>query len=146
MICAVTDAEEGHRALELSARLSERLDMRLVLVHAAEHSGESGESVKIKGDQEGGDRLLARLAAQYGVADMAEQRSAVGEPASLIGQIAAEEAADVIVIGARAGGRWRRRLQCELASQLASETSVPVLIAPLGARTQKPVAKNRSRR
>jgi len=151
MICAVTDTEEGRGALELSAKLSERLGMRLVLVHAAEgvspvRSSGGSESVTIKGNREGGAGILARLAAQYGVADVAEQRSAVGEPASLIGQIATEEAADVIVIGARASGRLRRRLQCGLASQLASETSVPVLIAPLGARTQTPVAKNGSRR
>jgi nucleotide-binding universal stress UspA family protein len=148
MICAVTDTEEGHGALELSARLSERLGMRLVLVHAAEDSGngEYGESLTMKGRREGGVRMLARLAAQYGVADIAEQRSAVGDPAALIAQIAAEEAADVIVIGARGRGRLRRRLWCKLASQLESETSVPVLIAPVGARIQKTVAMNGSRR
>jgi nucleotide-binding universal stress UspA family protein len=151
MICAVTDTEEGRRALELSAQLSERLGMRLVLVHAAEgvsplRYGADRESVTMKGNRESAVGLLSRLAAQYGVADVAEQRSAVGDPAALIGQIAAEEAADVIVIGARARGRWRRRLGCTLARQLESETSVPVLIAPLGAQIPKTVAMNGSRR
>jgi nucleotide-binding universal stress UspA family protein len=151
MICAVTDTEEGHRALELSAQLSKRLGMRLVLVHAAEgvpplRNRAGGESVTMKGNRADGVGLLARLAAQYGLADVAEQRSAVGDPAALIGQIAAEEAADVIVIGARARGPLRRRLQCSLASLLESETSVPVLIAALGDRTPKLVARNGSRR
>ena len=151
MICAVADTEEGRRALELSAQLSKRLGLRLVLVHAAKgapplRNRAGGESATMKGDRDDGVGLLARLAAQYGLADVAEQRSAVGDPAALIGQIAAEEAADVIVIGARARGPLRRRLQCSLASQLESETSVPVLIAPLGDRTQKLVAKNGSRR
>jgi nucleotide-binding universal stress UspA family protein len=151
MICGVNDTEEGRRALELSAQLSERLGMRLVLVHAAEGisplgDGDGGESVTMKGDREGGFRLLAQLAAEYGVADSAEQRPVVGDPAALIGQIAAEEAADVIVIGARARGRLRRRLECRLADQLASETPVPVLIAPLRPRTRKIVAMNGSRR
>jgi nucleotide-binding universal stress UspA family protein len=140
MVCAVTDTEEGRGALGLSAQLSKRLGMRLVLVHAAEgvsplRNGRRGESVMMEGKREGGVRLLARLAAQYGVADIAEQRSAVGDPAALIGQIAAEEAADVIGIGAGARGRLRGCLQCGLARQLESETSVPVLIAPV--RTQK---------
>ena len=124
MICAVTDTEEGRGALELSAQLSERLGMRLVLVHAASEASGNGEAG-------------AQLAARYDVADIAEQRSAVGDPAALIAQIAAEEAADVLVIGARARGRWRRRLWCKLANQLESETSVPVLIAPVGPRIQK---------
>jgi nucleotide-binding universal stress UspA family protein len=149
LVCAVTDTEEGRGSLELSARLSERLGMRLVLVHAADEvssNGEAGESVTMKGNREDGVRLLARLAAQYDVADIAEQRSAVGDPAALIAQIAAEEAADVIVIGARGRGRWRRRFGCTLARQLESETSVPVLIAPLGAQIQKTVAIDGSRR
>ena len=137
MICAVTDTEEGRGALELSAQLSKRLGLRLVLVHAAKgapplRNRAGGESATMKGDRDDGVGLLARLAAQYGVADIAEQRSAVGDPAALIGQIAAEEAADVIVIGARARGRLRGRLHYGLARQLESETSVPVLIAPVG--------------
>jgi nucleotide-binding universal stress UspA family protein len=151
MICGVNDTEEGRGALELSARLSEGLGMRLVLVHAVEGisplgDGGGGESVTMKGNREGGLRLLARLAAEYGVADSAEQRSIVGDPAALIGQIAAEEAADVIVIGARARGRLRRGLECRLADQLESETPVPVLIAPLRPRIRKMVAINSSRR
>jgi nucleotide-binding universal stress UspA family protein len=59
----------------------------------------------------------------------AARRVAVGDPAGLLGQIAAEEAADVIVVGARARG-WRRRLDTRLADELESETPVPVLIAP----------------
>ena len=47
----------------------------------------------------------------------------------MLGQIAAEEAADVIVVGARARG-WRRRLDSSLAAELETETPVPVVIAP----------------
>ena len=48
----------------------------------------------------------------------------------LIGRIAAEEGADLIVVGARARGRLRRGLDGRLAYQLGSETPGPVLIAP----------------
>jgi nucleotide-binding universal stress UspA family protein len=70
------------------------------------------------------------LAAEHSVARSAEQRSAVGDPAALLGQIAAEEAADVIVVGSRERGRLRRRLESRFARQLATETPVPVVIAP----------------
>jgi nucleotide-binding universal stress UspA family protein len=88
----------------------------------------------MKANREGAARLLARLAAEYGVADRAERHSGFGNAAALIGQIAAEEAADLIVVGARLSGRMRRGLESRLAEQLASETPVPVLIAPPRAR------------
>jgi nucleotide-binding universal stress UspA family protein len=47
----------------------------------------------------------------------------------LLGQIAAEEAADVIVVGAPVRG-WRKRLESRLADELGAETPVPVVIAP----------------
>ncbi|MGH3113323.1 MAG: universal stress protein [Gaiellaceae bacterium] len=136
IVCGVTDSEEGRCALEAAAELSERLGLRLVLVHVAEGiapldvNGVSSESVTTRADRERAARMGARLAAEHGVADSAEQRSAVGDPAALLGQIAAEEAADMIVLGARERGRLRRGLESRLARQLETETPVPVLIAP----------------
>lgn len=136
MVCGVTDSEEGHAALELGVELSQRLGLRLVLAHVAEGlasldgADEDNESVTTKGNRRGGELFLGRLAREYGVGESAECRVAVGEPALLVGQIAAEEAADVIVVGSRAR-RWPTRgLQSRLAERLESETSVPILIAP----------------
>jgi nucleotide-binding universal stress UspA family protein len=64
------------------------------------------------------------------VADHAECRVAAGDAGSLLGQIAAEGAADLIVVGARARRRLRRGLESRLAERLETETPVPVLIAP----------------
>jgi nucleotide-binding universal stress UspA family protein len=135
LVCAVTASEESAEALALSAELSERLGLRLVLAHAVNGIGEFGsedgvESVSMQADRQGAERRLARLAHEHGVAHRAEQRVAVGEPAALIGQIAAEEAADLIVVGSRARGRFRRGLESKLARQLETATPVPVLIAP----------------
>ena len=136
LVCGVNDSDDGRRALEMAVDLSERLGLRLVLAHisdgiapvASDADGE--ENVSTKGNREGAGPLLARLAAEYGVADRAERRSGSGDASALIGQIAAEEAADLIVVGARQRGRLRRGLESRLAEQLASDTSVPVLIAP----------------
>ena len=149
LVCAVTEGDERADALALAAELSERLGLRLVLAHAVNGIGEFGhgdgdESVSMKADRQGAERRLARLAEEHGVADRAERRVAVGDPAVLLGQIAAEEAADVIVIGARRG--WRKRLESRLADELESETPVPVLIAPPRTGKARPDAVNRGRR
>jgi nucleotide-binding universal stress UspA family protein len=136
IVCGVSDSDAGRGALTLAAELSKRLGLRLVLVHVADGippvdaNGEDSESVSTRADGQGAARLVARLAVEHGVADSAEQRSAVGDPAALLGQIAAEEAADMIVVGARARGRLRPGLESRLARALETATPVPVLIAP----------------
>jgi nucleotide-binding universal stress UspA family protein len=118
----------------MAVELSDRLGLRLVLAHARggiealDADADGAESVSMRANREGGARVLARLAAEYGIAESSERRSGTGDAATLIGQIAAEEAADVIVVGARKRGRLRRRLESRLAEQLQGETPVPVLI------------------
>ena|SRR5688500_2409926 len=136
LVCAVNDNDDGRTALEMSVGLSERLGLRLVLAYVSDGirpvaaDADGAESVTMKASREGSARLLGRLAAEYGVAESAERRSGTGDAAAVIGQIAAEEAADLIVVGARARGRLRRGLDWRLAEQLGSETPVPVVIAP----------------
>jgi nucleotide-binding universal stress UspA family protein len=140
MICGVDDNEESRGAVELGVELSERLGLRLVLAHVAQgfyphDAAEDGsESVTMKGDRIQAERLLVRLAEEYGITETAERRSGVGDRAALLGQIAAEEAADVILVGSRVRG-WRRRgLQSSLAEELKAATPVPILIAPPSSR------------
>ena len=140
LLCAVSDGEESADALELGAQVSERLGLRLVLAHAVDGIDgivDEDESVTMKANRQGAERRLARLAEAHGLAERAERRVAVGDPAALLGQIAAEEAADVIVVGAPARG-WRKRLESRLADELGTETPVPVLIAPRRTRRGNP--------
>ena len=136
ILCGVNDSEAGRGALELAAELGDRLGLRLVVAHVADGippldvDGEDGEGVTTRARREGAARVVARLAAEHGVAGRAEQRSAVGDPAALLAQIAAEEGADMIVVGSGARGRLRRRLDSRLARQLETATPVPVLIPP----------------
>jgi len=151
ILCGVTDTDEGRQALATAVELAERL--RLVLAHIAEGIGpldagtDGGESVTMKGGREGAEHLLARLADEYAVAGRAERRVAVGDAPSLLGQIAAEEAADLIVVGARTRGRLRRGIESRLADELETETPVPVVIAPPRLRQAwKTMAMNGARR
>jgi nucleotide-binding universal stress UspA family protein len=149
MICGVADSDEGRAAVELGVELSRRLGLRLVLAHVAQgfypqDAVEDGrESVAMKGDRVQAERLLVTLAEEYGIADTAERRSSVGDRAALLGQIAAEEAADMIVVGSRAHG-WRGRgLQSSLAEELKATTAVPILIAPPSSRRRVDVGAAR---
>ena len=136
LICGVNDHDDGRSALEMAVELSERLRLRLVLAYARNgieplaEDADGAESVSMRANREGSARTLARLAAEYGLADGVEHRSGTGDAATLIGQIAAEEGADLIVVGARRRGRLRPGLDSRLAEQLRSETPVPVVIAP----------------
>jgi nucleotide-binding universal stress UspA family protein len=134
IVCGVTDTNDGRQALAAAVELTERLGLRLVLAHVAEGvgslNGDGDESVTMKGRRGGAERLLARLAAECAVSDRAERLVAVGDVPSRLGQIAAEEAADLIVVGAKTRGRLRRGIESRLADELETETPVPVLIAP----------------
>jgi len=142
IVCGVTDRDDGRDALELGAELSERLDVRLVLAHVADGFGpttEHGdESLTAQKGREGASRLLARLAIEYRLGDDVERREAVGDRAQLLARIAAEEAADLIVIGSQPHGRLRRGLRSTLARALESETPVPVVIVPPQAKQRAP--------
>jgi nucleotide-binding universal stress UspA family protein len=153
LICGVNDTDDAHAALEMAVELSDRLGVRLVLAYASDGIGpvagngaeEGAESVSMIATREGAARVLARLAVEYGISDRAEQRASAGDPAAMIGQIAAEEAADLIVVGARRRGWLRRGFESRLADQLGNETPVPVLIAPPRGRTAR-MARMRERR
>jgi nucleotide-binding universal stress UspA family protein len=89
LLCAVSDGDESADALELGAQLSDRLGLRLVLAHAVDGIngiGDEDESVTMKANREGAERRLAKLAQAHGLAERAERRVAVGEPAALLGQ------------------------------------------------------------
>ena len=138
IICWVDDGDHGRAALDVAAELSDRLGLRLVLAHVvdgigAPAGGDSPESAARKRERERATRLVERLAAEHELSGRAELRSAVGDPATLLGQMAAEEAADLIVIGARTRG-LRRSPESRLAQQLEVATKVPVLIT--GAQSQ----------
>jgi nucleotide-binding universal stress UspA family protein len=134
VVCAVTDGAENEDAVAQAVAVSERLGLRLVLAHVADgigsHANGGDESVTMKGDRKAAEALLEELAREHDLGEIAERRVALGDPATRLGQIASEEAADVIVVGARTRGWGRRGLESRLAQELETETPVPVLIAP----------------
>jgi nucleotide-binding universal stress UspA family protein len=132
VVCALTDGAEKGDAVAQASAISERLGLRLVLAHVVDGIaalGDGDESTTMKADRVAAARQLAELMRDHGLDERAESRVAVGDPATLVGRIASEEAADVIVVGARRRG-WGRGLESKLADELEAETPVPVLVAP----------------
>jgi len=93
IVCGLTRSAAARDAAELGAALAARLGMRLVLVHVSQD----------------GD---AEVEATPGAEDV---RFVHGSPAEAIADVAAEEGADLIVLGSRAGGLRRRLLRSGLA-------------------------------
>jgi nucleotide-binding universal stress UspA family protein len=79
-------------------------------------------------DRSGAERTLEAIARELGHA--AETRVAVGEHAEALARVAAEEGADLVVVGARPAGVGGRKLRWTLARELEAATPVPVLLAP----------------
>jgi nucleotide-binding universal stress UspA family protein len=78
----------------------------------------------------GGKRLFDELVSQQDLEEV-EQRIEFGDPAERLAQVAAEERAALILVGARARRRgWRPSLRSDLSGELARVTTCPVLVVP----------------
>ncbi len=129
IVCGVTESPDGRSAAELAAALGQRLALRLVLVYVIDGvpTG-THESLTARQRQSGAERTLNAVANEVG--NEAERRVVMGDRAEALAQVAAEEGADLVVLGSRSTGLGGRRLRSTLARELEATTPVPVLIAP----------------
>lgn len=104
IVCVIDDLDGAEAALGVARWLAERFDVRTVLVSVDDLGG------AVEAPDE-------------------EERVAAGDPAEAVARIAAEEAADLIVVGARRGLRVGT-LRSLLAGDLAATASCPVVVAP----------------
>ena len=129
VVCGVTETPDGRSAAELAGALGRRLGLRLVLVHVVDGVPPgTQESLTARQRQAGADRVLDEVARDIGTGT--EKRLMLGNRAEAIAQVAAEEGADLVVIGSRPAGFGNRKLRSTLARELESVTPVPVVVAP----------------
>jgi nucleotide-binding universal stress UspA family protein len=129
IVCDVTEPPAGRSAAEFSGALGARLDLRLVLVYVlAGLPDGAGESVTARQERSGAEQTLDEIA--RAIDHDAELRLVVGDHAEAVARVAAEEGADLVVVGGRPAGLGRRNLRWTLARQLEAATAVPVLVAP----------------
>ena len=133
IVCGVTGTPEGRAAAELAGALSSRLGLRLVLVHALPHPRHRPLDPDVLRDRGEAEAMLRSIASGVGAR---ETRLVSGTRVDALTGVAAEEGADVIVLGSRPRGARGRQLRCTLARELEAAQSVPVLIAPPATRAR----------
>jgi nucleotide-binding universal stress UspA family protein len=116
VVCGVTETLAGRGAADLAHALGARLGLRVVLVRVVEEGTANGR------------QILDEIALEVG--EGTETRVVLGNPADALAEVAADEGADLIVIGSRPSGIASRRLRCALARELEAATPIPVVMAP----------------
>ena len=132
IVCAVDDSPEAEEALRAAARVSYNARLRLVAAHVEERA-DAGSNNGVAAEQRG-RQLLDRLLAAQGLNGRADKRVEIGERASELARVAAEEAASVILVGPRRRRWWRRRRTSRLTADLAATAACPVVVVPPGRR------------
>ncbi|MGH3004183.1 MAG: universal stress protein [Gaiellaceae bacterium] len=131
IVCAVDGSPGGIEALRVATELSRTLRLRLVLAHVA--SGHRHLDGAVRGTDRGREdagQLLERVAHEVGLNGDADRRAESGERAATLARVASEEAASVLVVGARSQGRRRRTLLSGLAADLNATAPCPVVVVP----------------
>lgn len=128
IVCDVTDPLAGRSAAAFAGAIGSRVGLRLVLVHVVPGRRASSDGSNGPGALGDADRALGAIVQELGGG--AETRIAFGRHVDAVARVAAEEGADLIVIGARPAGVGGRNLRGGLVRELEAATAVPVLAAP----------------
>jgi nucleotide-binding universal stress UspA family protein len=131
ILCAVDESPGAAEAVAVASGLSNDLGLRLVLAHVVDgYRRTNGGAIGGAQSQQGGQRLLERVARKHNLESAADRRTEVGDRASELSRIAGEEAAVVIVVGSRSRYRRRRSLMSRLSTELRSTAPCPIVVVP----------------
>lgn len=148
ILCGVDGSPDSQAALAVAARLSERLDARLVLASVIEQVVSPYAAVGPMGARDLTQASLADLlpeqlrAAEHQLEQLAEQANAKtaetrvvpGFAAERLADLADEENAELIVVGSRGRGAFKAAFLGSVSTSLVGVARCPVLVVPPGAR------------
>jgi nucleotide-binding universal stress UspA family protein len=144
MLCCVDDSETAHAAARYARDLSRRLSLELVLVHVVGTPSAPGTSAAPAGrarleeaKREEGEEVLARAAREAGVEDV-RRRLEFGSVVDRLLAAAADEEAEMLVLGSRGHGRLRAAALGSVAAETAAKAPCPVLIVSPEATNRTP--------
>ena len=146
IVCGVDGSSDSQAALEVAARLANRLRLRLVAAHVAEPAfipyaaaaplgGMAGRYAVIEeaqSQEDAAERLLDQIIDAAGLAEV-ERRATVGVAAERLADLADEEEAELIVVGSRGRGALKSAFLGSVSNALVGVARCPVLIVPPGA-------------
>jgi nucleotide-binding universal stress UspA family protein len=137
VVCGVDGSDQALDGAALAGRLAQRLDCRLVIVHARQnvkamlsYPGARSETPPVTGQQDAVGKLAAEViqraveAAGVSAAGVIEP----GPPAEVLESVADREAALLIVITARGVGGVRASLLGSVAAELSASAARPVVV------------------
>jgi nucleotide-binding universal stress UspA family protein len=134
----VNDSAAADAAIDVALELRSRLNLRLILASIGDGildaDGTPVESLTTQHAREGARRLLQRTVQRRRLPATIECRHEVGDAATTLARLAQEEAADLLVIGARRSRLRRGRIRTEFADALRAASPCPILIAPSSSR------------
>jgi len=135
VVCGIADASSGAKVARVAARLSERFDARLVLVHVADIAPSVMYGVPFDSErfhtesQKRSQEVLEAVAAETGTAE-ADQRIAWGSPATALLRLVAEEHAILLVVGTRAHHELQAAVLGSVSHRVTAEAPCPVVVVP----------------
>ncbi len=139
LICAVDETPRGVEAAAVAMDLSRRLGARLVLTRIVhEPSGVPFGDGRVLQRARGAGYAAAledvrELAMMLDLPSETELHVDIGRPAPLLGTLAAERSASLVVVGSRGRGRLRSALFGSVTRELAEGLSCPLVVVPPGA-------------
>jgi nucleotide-binding universal stress UspA family protein len=122
IVCGVDSSAGGRAAVRVAASLAVEFGARLVAVHVLDRLTTGSQTA---------ERVAAAILYDEAPDAGAEARGEVGDVAERLAAVARDEAAALIVLGARSRGRSRTFLRASCAAKLANITNVPVVVVPL---------------
>jgi nucleotide-binding universal stress UspA family protein len=121
----------------VAVELSERLGLRLVLLHVAqvprsihargiayEHGESQAEELKDAA------RVLREVAEEFELEGRAERRLQLGDPVERLAEVADEQEAAMLVVGSRGRGALRSALLGSVSAGLLAKAPCPVVVVP----------------
>lgn len=162
LVCGVDDAADARSVVTVAARLAQRLGLPLILVHVTPGAGAGLTPYPVAGDstfvaapaptvpypavppdatdldaaRQRGDRMLAKVAADCGVTGAHLRAEPAADPADALRRVAADEDAELLVVGSRGRGPVKSTLLGSTSWELTAHAPCPVVVVPpeVGAR------------
>jgi nucleotide-binding universal stress UspA family protein len=136
LVCGVDDSSGSREAVRVAGDLAAALEAELLLVHVGSVPVVPGAS-RVPGGpaqlaaraQEDAKQLLERIAQELDAPDT-ERRVALGSAVAVLSAIAADEQADLLVVGSRGQGHLRAALLGSVSAGLCRSAPCPVVVVP----------------
>lgn len=147
ILCGVDGSAHARRAASAALAMAERLDASLTLVHVAPtRTLISVASLPADADPSAYERSTEVAETQADVAfdslspevshAVVGREVRLGEPATVLAELAEERGAELIVVGSRGRGAWRSAAMGSVSAELVRLASCPVMIVPENAQSK----------